>query len=223
MNDDCVIPEEAIDAAARAHVKRTGWDWDELGDSSDEDDANRATIIADMRAALQAALPHLQACSCWHRIGKYECPEHPWLDHQMRGDNCTGCGSSQAEITHGLVPMRCPRPAVPRITKTRKEMWRKVLDRLSATADRDQFAPGGPYEAKSYDGPLITPTGAQCGPDDEEPGSDALRGKLDQLWGWAKSGKTRRDSEGGEYYLMSVENVDGLTDAVLALLNGGES
>jgi hypothetical protein len=42
------------------------------------------------------------------------------------------------------------------------------------------------------------------------------RARLDQLWGWAKSGK-RSDSEGGEYYLMSVENVDGFTDAVVRM------
>lgn len=52
---------------------------------------------------------------------------------------------------------------------------------------------------------------------------EALRGRLDQLWGWAKSGKTRTDSDGGQYYLMDVENVDKFTDAVLVLMIRSES
>jgi hypothetical protein len=49
------------------------------------------------------------------------------------------------------------------------------------------------------------------------PELEALRGQLDQLWGWAKSGKTK-GPDGGEYYLMDVENVDQFTRHVLALL-----
>ncbi|HEY2763430.1 MAG TPA: hypothetical protein VGJ13_05370 [Pseudonocardiaceae bacterium] len=35
-----------------------------------------------------------------------------------------------------------------------------------------------------------------------------LAWKLDQLWGWAKSGETRSDRDGGQYYLMDKANVD---------------
>jgi hypothetical protein len=51
---------------------------------------------------------------------------------------------------------------------------------------------------------------------------EALRGRLDQLWGWAKSGRTK-DADGGEYYLMDVENVDQFTEDVLALLTTEEA
>lgn len=37
--------------------------------------------------------------------------------------------------------------------------------------------------------------------------------KLDQLWGWAKAGKTE------EYYLMDIENVDTFTNDVLKLVD----
>lgn len=58
--------------------------------------------------------------------------------------------------------------------------------------------------------------------DDPEPQgspvSEALmRDKLDQLWGWAKSGKATYPGDSGEYYAMDVENVDGFTDAVLRI------
>lgn len=44
-----------------------------------------------------------------------------------------------------------------------------------------------------------------------------LRDNLDQLWGWAKAGKTvTRD--GLDIYLMDVENVDRFTDDVLRLV-----
>lgn len=46
---------------------------------------------------------------------------------------------------------------------------------------------------------------------------EALRGKLDQLWGWAKAGKQPADN-GGWYYVMDAENVDKFTDHVLDLI-----
>ena len=46
-----------------------------------------------------------------------------------------------------------------------------------------------------------------------------LRGRLDQLWGWAKAGKVNdRHDIGITYYLMDTELVDRFTDDVLALL-----
>jgi len=41
---------------------------------------------------------------------------------------------------------------------------------------------------------------------------DQLKGKLDQLWGWAKSG------EDTNFYLMDKDNVDTFTRDVLALI-----
>lgn len=41
-----------------------------------------------------------------------------------------------------------------------------------------------------------------------------LAGRIDQLIGWAKSGKIR-----GEYYLMDAENTDRLRDDILAALD----
>lgn len=53
---------------------------------------------------------------------------------------------------------------------------------------------------------------------------EALKGKLDQLWGWAKAGKQRDpDDPSVEYYLMDVENVDAFTCHVLALLSTEET
>lgn len=46
---------------------------------------------------------------------------------------------------------------------------------------------------------------------------EVLRGKLDQLWGWAKSGRATYPGDGGEYYAMDVENVDAFTDNVLQI------
>lgn len=47
---------------------------------------------------------------------------------------------------------------------------------------------------------------------------EELRGKLDQLWGWAKSGKLKdRTDPDVEYYLMDTENVDSFTDYVVGL------
>ncbi|MEW1951060.1 hypothetical protein AB0280_17635 [Pseudarthrobacter sp902506025] len=44
-------------------------------------------------------------------------------------------------------------------------------------------------------------------------GEDAeLRGKLDQLWGWAKAGK------GDVNYLMAIDSVDSFTDTVMKLI-----
>jgi hypothetical protein len=41
---------------------------------------------------------------------------------------------------------------------------------------------------------------------------EELRGRLDQLWGWAKAGKLKdRDDPSVEYYLMDAENVDAFT------------
>ena len=47
---------------------------------------------------------------------------------------------------------------------------------------------------------------------------EELRGRLDQLWGWAKSGKLKdRTDPSVEYYLMDAENVDKFSDHVLDL------
>jgi hypothetical protein len=49
------------------------------------------------------------------------------------------------------------------------------------------------------------------------PSEDALRHKLEQLWGWAKSGRATYPGDGGEYYAMDIENVDCFTDHVLRI------
>lgn len=49
--------------------------------------------------------------------------------------------------------------------------------------------------------------------------NEDLRGRLDQLWGWAKAGKQRDPNDASvEYYLMDAESVDRFTDDVLSLL-----
>lgn len=48
---------------------------------------------------------------------------------------------------------------------------------------------------------------------------EQLRGRLDQLWGWAKAGKQKDPHDPTvEYYLMDTENVDSFTRHVLDLV-----
>lgn len=57
---------------------------------------------------------------------------------------------------------------------------------------------------------------AQTERDRAVPAAQLLAGRIDQLIGWAKSGKLRdRDDPDVEYYLMDVENVDPLRDHIL--------
>lgn len=48
---------------------------------------------------------------------------------------------------------------------------------------------------------------------------EELRGRLDQLWGWAKAGKLKDQNDPTvEYYLMDTENVDAFTRHVVDLI-----
>lgn len=58
--------------------------------------------------------------------------------------------------------------------------------------------------------PHELPVDAYCG-------ECELKGQLDQLWGWAKSGKS------GGFYLMDIENVDQFTEHVTALVKKREA
>ena len=58
----------------------------------------------EMTARTHTCRPVSSECSCWHHIGKLDCPIH---GHEISDGNCRHCASSQAEIDNGLVPIAC--------------------------------------------------------------------------------------------------------------------
>jgi len=53
------ITDEAVEAAARTYFENLGWDWDELDTDLKDHGENKAAVLREFRAALEAALPHL--------------------------------------------------------------------------------------------------------------------------------------------------------------------
>jgi len=66
MNENHVIPDEAVEAAAKAYYERGGPFW------ADVDPAWREEEMSDFRAALEAAAPHLMAHALNEAAGAFE-------------------------------------------------------------------------------------------------------------------------------------------------------
>jgi hypothetical protein len=54
-----VVTDEAVEKLARTYYENLGWDWDDLDTDLKDHDENKATILREFRAALEAAAPLL--------------------------------------------------------------------------------------------------------------------------------------------------------------------
>jgi len=59
MKDTPVVTDEAVEKLARTYYENLGWDWDDLDTDLKDHDENKATILREFRAALEAAAPLL--------------------------------------------------------------------------------------------------------------------------------------------------------------------